>query len=272
MVTELFSVGGTSGKLTSSPQDAIALVRKTATSKVVRYVKKNAGISSEDPHVKDFVKLKSKKLFMSPNVMNHRVIGCFGASGSGKSWFMRNLAMAYHKEHKRPVYLFSAKNEDATLDKKKKAGYDLLKGKLPIKQVTISHEMLNDFTSEYILEHFKDSMILFDDVIVHDKGLMAGMHKLCNSVLMLGRQAKIHCVVSRHELQDLQNKSLKSECSAIVVFPHSSFRKHIIDFMKGIGISKHGMDQVMSTPDRWVFLSVFNPLFALTPSSVFSIQ
>jgi len=249
----------------------IASVRDSGSPDILTYVCKSQ--ESGDKH-KNYLELNlnSKKCFFFPNVGGRQVIFVAGRSGSGKSTFIRNYAVAYQDYYDRPCYIFSSKDSDPSLDKFYGQSYGMLEGKLKLFQIDITEDNIEEFTSEKILGEFTKSLVIFDDVLMSDRKMEKQVDRLLTLMMKLGRQAEISVIVSRHELQDTRNKQVKEEAHMVICFPAHSFKKHIINFCTQIGVSVEGTKKILASQDRWVGIKTQAPLFAISTSQIFDIS
>jgi hypothetical protein len=250
--------------------NSLAYIIDSSNSDIVGYVHDGR----DEKNSQDILDLGLKKqAFFFPNVTRRFVWFIAGSSGSGKSTYIRNTCMLYQNLYpKRNVYIFSSKKEDPSLDKYKKANYGQIEGKLEFSQIDMNEDSLGLLSEEYILERFKNCIVIFDDVILASNKLQRSFDTVAKLFIELGRQNNISVLVSRQELMDMRNKQIKSSCDSTVIFPNSSFKKHIFDYIKSIGISKESQSNIFNTKDRWVFLHTHCPLFGLTNSRVFPIN
>ena len=112
--------------------------------------------------VKSFTCEDDEKVEQIPNILKERdVVYCSGMSGSGKSFCIKKFAQWYQKLYKdREIYLFSGIEKDS-------GSLDQIKN---LKRVKIFEDGFLD--SEFSLEDFKDSLVIFDDLeMINDKKL-----------------------------------------------------------------------------------------------------
>lgn len=266
--------------------DTVAYLIESNTSKVKGYINQleDCDFSDEsqddeedlgDYELKEKPKkdlgIKGKVNFFFPSIEGRQVIFIAGRSGAGKSVWIRNWCMLYQKLTKRPVFMISSKTEDESTDQKEDPGYGMISGKLNMDQVELNEDNIDDFTGPYILDKFKNSTVIFDDVF-NKKPLQKKFDFLLNMFIALGRQNEINILVSRHQLQDMNNKLLKEECTSTIVFPNHSFKKHILDYLKQIGMERHVIGKVVKTKDRWVAIRTQCPLVGVTSSKIFNLN
>jgi hypothetical protein len=114
--------------------------------------------------------IDGRRHWLFPDTTGRKVILVAGASGSGKSFFIRNYAMMWKQTHRdAPVYLFSSKQEDPSLDKNYRPDYGVVPGKLRLRQVTLDEQTIGKFTEQSIQHQFANSLCVFDDVLLTNK-------------------------------------------------------------------------------------------------------
>lgn len=214
----------------------------------------------------------SKQVYFLPEFSSRFVLMVAGSSGSGKSHFTRNIALQYQKRTGNPVFLISAKQEDKTLDERRKSDFDVVPGKLKMSQIKVSDESMALMTQEYIMTEFRDSLVVFDDAYFQEPGLQKKVDALMTLMMRLGRSANLSLIICKHQVQDWSNRNIKSEAHAVVVFPNQSFGKHISDFLVATGLNKDAIERILHTPDRWVMVKMHAPLFGMSSTQVFHIR
>jgi len=133
-----------------------------------------------------------------------------GASGSGKSFFMKLFVNHYHKVFpKRPIYLFSALASDETLDKVK-----------TIKRINIDENFLQE---TFDVTDFKDSLVLYDDVdTISDKAKKSKVMQTFNIIAELGRHENVSCAFLSHTANaGLETKKILNESTSVTFFPQT---------------------------------------------------
>lgn len=225
----------------------------------------------EDEGLTNSIKLNNRELYFFPKPEERSILFLAGPSGVGKSSFMRDWAMFYKLLYNNPVYIISSKSVDPSLDDKLPWGYGRIGGKLNAHQLEINEQNITMFNESTMLENFKNSMFIIDDVFCMDKKLQKLQDKLLEILMKLGRQANISVIVSRHELMELRNKHIKTEADSIVVFK-KNFKMDTVNFLKQIGVSKENIKRIISAKDRWTLIKKQAPLYAINNSSIFDIS
>jgi hypothetical protein len=132
-----------------------------------------------------------------------------GPAGSGKSHYVGEFVEEYIEDFpKRSIFLFSYKDEDATLDKIKK-----------IQRVDINCDEFMDTQLTY--KDFKNSLVIMDDVdCVPDKRRKNKVLNLVNQMLQIGRSYHITVCFACHEVCNAQEtKIILNECKSLTIFP-----------------------------------------------------
>lgn len=152
------------------------------------------------------------------NQNNERdVLFVSGMAGSGKSYYVNEYSKEYHSIHpKRPIYLFSFKREDKTLDSNK-----------TIKRINIFDA---EFLDEEIgVEDFRDSLVIFDDIeCISEKKLKTKIFKLLTELLQIGRSYNVSICFANHEPTNSQEtKPILTESQSITIFPKNMGNKKL---------------------------------------------
>lgn len=156
-----------------------------------------------------------------------------GSSGSGKSYWIKNYTVEYHKKFKsNKIYLFSESDEDPLFDK---VTY--------IKRVKIDDGLLED-PIEYT--EFENCLVIFDDVDALTGNIKKYIYGLLNKLLKNSRKFGVSVVVSNHNLTDgHQTKSILNECQTIVFFMHNNFNRGMQYLLNNyIGLDKKAIDKL----------------------------
>ena len=136
----------------------------------------------------------------------------FGATGSGKSFFIGKWLKEYVKKHpKNSIFVFSPIRDDSA--------YDEIKN---VKYVKIDDTLLDDPLD---VDEFADCVLVFDDTeAIKQKQICDEITRFRDNVLTTGRHRNITGVVVSHViLNGPQTKHILNECEYITVFPRSNF-------------------------------------------------
>jgi len=218
----------------------------------------------------NLLKDDKKKSWFMPALQDRISMFICGSSGAGKTYFIRNIAMIYKMMNpKNKVYMISSKETDITLERKYADDLGTIGGHLKYKQIVINEDNHESMTWELMKDQLKNSLVIFDDCIFTDKKVMSSVLKLQERVLNLGRDRDIGVIISKHVLQDAQNRIIKNATKQIVIFPQYSSTKHIRDYLKSLGFSKQHIRKVVNTNSRWVLVNTTFPKIVITQNQIF---
>lgn len=222
---------------------------------------------SEDDEYADFdyMKLPDGKFNLCPNTKKERdIISFFGASGSGKSFLIKEYCLNYHKVYPRNyIYIFSRKRDDESLKEVKldrvKIDYGLILH--PIKY-----------------EEFANSCVIFDDIdgleqtTKEQKLIRAEVHNLKNQILELGRSLHITCLITSHiGTKGHETRTLINESHKTVIYPSSgSNYKRLLNFH--YGFDKKQIERIINFDSRWVCLCKTYPQIVFTENEILPLK
>ena len=189
-----------------------------------------------------------------PNTKSEReILYLTGASGSGKSTYIRKYCEQYKKAYpNRDIYLLSSLKEDESLDaikpKRIKMDEDIYKN--PLKP-----------------EDFEESLVIFDDCdVLSDKKIREATMNLSNQILEIGRHFKISaCYVSHLPTNKGDTRRILNEAHAIIYFPHSgSLRgtRYLLESYVGLDIKDILAIKKLET--RWCCIFKNYPTIVMT--------
>lgn len=165
-----------------------------------------------------------------------------GPTGSGKSWYSRNLLKQYLKvQPESKIYLFSDVEKDPVLDE------------LPnLKRIPLNESILDN---PFKPEDFLNSICLFDDIdSIENPKVHKAVFNWMNTLLRRGRHENISTIVTSHLITDYKNtRIVLNEVSAITFFPRAG-GKQGIEYMlkKYVGLDKTQINKIFTLPSRWV--------------------
>lgn len=193
------------------------------------------GILRPLPHITDSsedAKDQNDRIFIS------------GASGSGKTTWIRRYVKKYHKLYpNNRVFLFAGKPKDKKLD-------DLDY----IKRVLLDDTI---YKTKLDLDAFRDSVVIFDDTdAIYDPKMCEAVRRIRNNLLENARSYGTSVIAVSHTLCNF-NKTmpLHNECNKFVLFPRMG--SHQVErFLKVYASqSPENVKKIMATPSLWIVLN-----------------
>jgi hypothetical protein len=230
---------------------------------------KTISISTKDEDDADITKkfntltlTGTSKFQQIPDIETERQIGFItGASGSGKSTYIKKYVMQYKKAFKKnPIYLFSALKEDESLDEVKPS-------RIKIDDALVSNPI--------DIEEFKDSMVIFDDIdVIRDKKQREAVYDILSQVLEVGRHHNISCWVANHlPTAGKDTRRILNEAHFIVYFPHSGSARQLNYLLQDyIGLDKKDIKKLKNSKSRWATIFKNYPMIAMTEKEIFVIS
>ena len=184
-----------------------------------------------------------------------------GASGSGKSWYIKQWVKEYKKKYKKAeVYLFSALSEDPTLDEIKP------------KRITLD----DDFIKEPIdLEMFKGSLIIFDDTdSIANKKLKEKVYLYLTQMLNLGRHFDISLFVVNHTPTGTraESKTILNECHTITFFPAGWNRALAYLLQNYANVDTKAMKKIKQMDSRWITIYRHYPQVLISEKEIMMLK
>lgn len=200
-----------------------------------------------------------------PNVALERtIVYCSGASGSGKSYYIKNFADHYKKLYpKRDIYLFSPLEDD-------KGSIDKIKD---LKKIKVFEP---DFkTDDISADMFKDSLVIFDDCeAFSDKVLRKKVFAIQNAILTTGRHHNTSiCVTSHTACNGVETKLILNEAHSITIFPNGlggRTLKYLLDSY--FGLSKNQIKKLKKLDGRWVTITKSYPMCVLAENECYTLN
>jgi hypothetical protein len=206
-----------------------------------------------------------EKIQQLPNVAIERtIVYTSGASGSGKSYYIKDFADQYKKLYpKREIYLFSPLTDDA-------GSIDKIKG---LKKIKINEAQFK--ADEIPAEMFKDSLVIFDDAeAISDKNLRKKVLGIQNSILTTGRHHNTSIAVSSHTAcNGGETKLILSEAHSVTIFPSGlggRSLKYLLDSY--FGLSKHQIKKLKGMDGRWVTLIKSYPMCVISENEAYTLN
>jgi hypothetical protein len=180
-----------------------------------------------------------------------------GASGSGKSHFIREWCKTYKAKFKKnPVYLFSSLEDDETLDTIKPS------------RVILDEEFVNE---DIDLELYRDSCCIFDDCdTIQHKHIRSKVYTLMNMMLNTGRHYNISVFSVNHTPtgSKTETKTILNECHNITYFPANDSKqlRYLLENYCGLDIKQQKFLKGLGS--RWVSVYKHFPQVVLTEKAI----
>jgi ABC-type polar amino acid transport system ATPase subunit len=240
--------------------DAVGRRVATIVGEKSKYTGKLVCLHNEDEEgkvSKAFSKLelpKGLKFQQVPDTSKEREIGYItGASGSGKSTYVRKYCEIYKKKYKdRPIYLFSNLKEDESLDA------------IEPQRVKIGDNLVDDPINA---EDLAESIVIFDDVdCIKDKKHREAVVKTMNECLEVGRHFKITMLITNHLPTDRAfTRRVLNEAHFVVYFPQSALGLQTTYMLTNyLGLDTKIIKKIRRTNTRWAMISKNYPRFYMT--------
>ncbi len=169
-----------------------------------------------------------------------------GCSGSGKSYFSKQYAKEYERNHKdNQIYLFSKVGDDPSL-----------KG-IKFKRVKLQNINAMYKAQQFIKDFGPNSLVVYDDVdTIKDKDIKACLAHIKDEIQEMGRHHNTS-ILSLTHLGTRGNDSRRdlSESMVVVVFPQSLTGSNERMLKSYCGLSNKEIDKIKrSIKSRWVAL------------------
>ena len=185
------------------------------------------------------------------------VVFVSGQSGCGKSHFARSWASLYMKLWpSRKIYLISGLAEDSTLD--------ALKSIKRVRVETLVSDPIVD-----IVQAFKDSLVIIDDVENLEKDQLEAVNKIRDSICSLGRHTNISLLCLMHlSTNGKDTRLLLAEMTHTVLFPAAC---GVAQFRwiceRYLGLDKQEIGRLRKAPSRWICIRRKFPSTVITENS-----
>ena len=164
-----------------------------------------------------------------------------GQSGSGKSYFVKQLLQEYVRTYpSRPIFLFSSLAEDETLK--------------PLGDKIQRIELTPDFLADDIqASEFQDSCVVFDDTdCISDKMMRKKVMGLQNQLLETGRHFNTSIFFTNHIAnQGHDTRRILNESQALTFFPatmNDRTCKYLLN--STMGLSNKQVERIRQIPSR----------------------
>ena len=181
-----------------------------------------------------------------------------GPSGSGKSFYTSNVIKEYLKQHpKNDIVLFSAVNEDESLDKFKN-----------LKRVRIDDNLVDDPIQP---EDLRDTFVIADDIdSIGNKKHREAVFTIINRILQEGRHHNIHCAITNHlPTNGRDTRMILNESHIVVVFLYSGSARGIKYLLENyVGLSKYDIEKCKMEKSRATTIFKNYPQIAMSDKKI----
>ena len=181
-----------------------------------------------------------------PDFKKFEKLYCAANSGAGKTYYIANWLKQWYKKKEnknKPLYIFSAVEQDATLDDFKNA-----------ERIPIDEGLINEPLK---LEDMSNSFIIFDDIdTISNPILRKIVLNLRDHALQAGRHYGITMASTAHVVSNYsKTRILIQEATSCTFFPRSSGAFQIRQYLeKQAGFDKSQIDKFLKQSSRWVSL------------------
>jgi hypothetical protein len=188
------------------------------------------------------IQLSSGRIQPTMDYSKERFVGYIcGASGSGKSYYIKEWVKEYKKKFKKnPVYVFSSLSEDETLDE--------IKPKRVILDDAFAKEKID-------LEMYRDSLVIADDTdTINDKDIKTSVYALMNAILNTGRHFNISiwCVSHTPTGTKAETKIILNEAMTLTFFPANLNRQLFYLLENYAGLDRKAIRKISKMGYRWI--------------------
>lgn len=189
----------------------------------------------------------------NPDPKKREVIYICGASGVGKSHWVKNYVQNYRKLFpEREVYLATQLEEDETLDSLKP----------PIKRIRISSFV----EKPPKIDEFEDCLFICDDFDTLPKPELKAIWNVIDMIAIQGRHTRTSLAVISHYISNYRQTTLiLNEAQKVVVYPHGNSLgqlRYMLEKKFGIDVERIKSFKRMKT--RWVCLYALYPQYYIT--------
>lgn len=191
-----------------------------------------------------------------PNKKTERsILYITGSSGSGKSYYTKEYIKQYHLAYpKNPIYLFSALDDDKTLDSLKY-----------LKRIKLNDKFIN---TQFSIDDFENMLIVYDDIdTITNKLIKLKLNEIKEMILQTGRHTRTSFIYTSHiASKGNETKMVLNECHSITIFPNNMGKRtsqYLLECM--FGMDKHQIKKIreIGTKSRWVSILKTFPVIVL---------
>ena len=198
--------------------------------------------AKEVRHPEEIVVLDDDHHFqLAINQDTERQIGyVVGASGSGKSYFVKQFAMEYHRVYpSRPIFIISALSEDSTLDSLK-----------CLQRIKLSESFIEE---DFKAVDFENSLMILDDTdTITNKKILQKVNQIRDDILQCGRHNNVSCLITSHTAcNGIQTRLCLNESHFITFFPSGLGGRALKYLLENyLGFDKQQIKRVKSIDSR----------------------
>jgi energy-coupling factor transporter ATP-binding protein EcfA2 len=224
----------------------------------------NKIIYLNDDREPNSIKTNNEFHLMPRNDGERELIYITGSSGCGKTTFIKNYCELYHKIYpKSPIYLFSEKLEDPSID--------ILKY---INRIIID-ENINEIAEIPLENYLPNTLLLFDDYDDLQKQYLTPIQNLISRVLKLGRQYKISAMIVSHLINPTKNRefnrNILMEVQKTIFFKNDNTYGNKYYLKTYGGMDKKQIDNVLSKDTRYIIFNNRYPNYFITKKEIFTV-
>ena len=222
-------------------------------------------VGKADNNIEEYKCNPKETIQQLPDVSKERtILYVTGASGSGKSYYIKNFADQYRKLYpKRPIYVFSALADDTgSLDKIKK-----------LQRVKIHDPAF--LAEEITTDQFAESFCIFDDCeAIANKPLRKKVWEIQNGILTTGRHHQISCAVATHTATNgNETKLILNEAHSVTIFPTGLGGRSLKYLLEGyFGLDKNQIKRLKKLDSRWVTVVKGYPMTVLSEKEAYVLR
>jgi hypothetical protein len=192
----------------------------------------------------------------------------FGKSGSGKSYFISQIAQKYNKENPNsPIFFYSEKPEDSNFEN------------VNMHRIPINDDLLDmDVDIKDIQNMGENSrmLVIFDDIDSLAGNLRKKVYSILTKYLNIGRQYKISVIISNHtpslSAKDRDaSKAILNECHWITFFPATFTRATNYLLQNYCGLDDKTIEDLKDNPSRWIMIFNDRPQMIMTQYELYPV-
>lgn len=188
-----------------------------------------------------------------------------GATGSGKSYFVKKYIQSYQKVYPRSkIYIFSDVENDPELDNELKN----------IERIPLNEDLLEPELDMLNEQNYKNSIVLFDDIdSISNKHLKEAVYKFNDKLMTRGRHENISTILTSHLLTNYKETRITLNSVSNITFFPGSGSTHAIKYLlsKYIGLSNDIINRIFKLKSRAVTIIKRYPITVISDKEIFII-